>query len=94
MPTGIEKVYFGIYRETGCNRRYQIVYFTELDELERDAAMDRFVDGDTIYTGFLKKECLDESKRLLVEYLARWNAGTSPILEELVSSISFCLLET
>ena len=94
MLKGIEKVYFGIYKESGCDKPYRILYFTELDELERDTAMNRFVEGETIYTGFLKKACLDQGKRLLADYVARWNAGTSPIVEELVSSISSCLDES
>ncbi len=93
MPKRIEKVFFGIYKESGCDKRYQIVYFSELDEHERDTALNRFIEGETIYTGFLKKTCLDEAKQLLADYLARWNAGTSPVLEELVSSISSCLHE-
>jgi len=93
MLKGIEKVFFGIYKESGCDKRYQILYFSELDEHERDAAMNRFVEGETIYTGFLKKACLDQGKQLLADHLARWNAGTSPVLEELVSSISSCLHE-
>ena len=91
MLNGIEKVFFGIYKESGCDKPYRILYFTELDEDERDAAMNRFVEGETIYTGFLKEACLDQGKRLLEDYLARWNTGTSPVLEELVSSISSCL---
>ena len=94
MLKGSDKVFFGIYKESGHEEPYQILYFTELDDLERDAAMDRFVEGETIYTGYLKEACLDEGKRLLAGYLARWNAGTSPIVEELVSSISSCLHES
>ena len=93
MPKGSEKVFFGIYKESGHEEPYQIIYFTELDDRERDAAMDRFVEGETIYTGFLKVARLDEGKRLLTDYLDRWNAGTSPVVEELVSSISSCLHE-
>ena len=93
MLKGSEKVSIGIYKESGCDMPYQIVYSTELDEHERDAAMSRFVKGETIYTGFLKEACLDQGKQLLADNLARWNAGTSPIVEELVSPISSYLHE-
>ena len=90
---GSEKVFFGIYKESGCGKPYQIVYFTELDEHERDAAISQSVEGETTYTEFLKEACLDQGKQLLTDNLARWNAGTSPIIEDLVSSISSCLHE-
>ena len=91
MPKGDDKIMFGIYKESENDKPYQIIYFTELDEQERDTAMDRFVEGETIYTGFLKTTCLDEGKQLLADYLARWNDGSSPVVEELISSIAFCL---
>ena len=85
---GSEKVFFGIYKESGCGKPYPILYFTELDEHERDAEMSESVEGETIYTGFLKEARLDQGKHLLADNLARWNVGTSPIIEDLVSSIS------
>ena len=50
--------------------------------------MSESVEGETIYTGFLKEARLDQGKHLLADNLARWNVGTSPIIEDLVSSIS------
>ncbi len=55
--------------------------------------MSQSVEGETIYTGFLKEACLDQGKQLLTDNLARWNVGTSPIIEHLVSSISSRLHE-
>lgn len=55
--------------------------------------MSQSVEGETIYTGFLKEACLDQGKQLLTDNLARWNVGTSPIIENLVSSISSRLHE-
>ena len=65
MLKGSEKVSFRIYKESGCDRPCQIVYVTELDKHERDAAMSRSVEGETIDTGFLKEACLDQSKQFL-----------------------------
>ena len=78
---------------TRWKRIDRIVYVTELDKHERDVAISRSVEGETIDTGFLKEACLDQSRQFLADNLARWNAGTSPIMEELVSSISSCLHE-
>ena len=55
--------------------------------------MSQSVEGETIYTGFLQEACLDQGKQLLTDNLARWNVGTSPIIENLVSSISSRLHE-
>ena len=44
---------FEIYREGGYNRRYRVVYFTELDDHNRDHEIDRGVAGDNFLDGSL-----------------------------------------
>ena len=72
------KVMFEIYRESGYDRRYRVVYFTELDEHNKDQEIARATAGEHFYDGFLREQSLPEAKkaigqvleRLLAEYLA------------------------
>lgn len=67
-----EKTMFEIYREGGGNRRARVIYFTELEEHERDREIERAASGRTLFAGFLR----DDHKAAAKEEVAR-------ILEEL-----------
>jgi hypothetical protein len=70
-----EKVMFEIYREAGYDRRYRVVYFTELDEHNKDAEIARAVAGEHHYDGFLRSDQLPEAKRVIDSLLERLNRG-------------------
>ena len=70
-----EKVMFEIYREADYDRRYRVVYFTELDEHNKDAEIARATAGEHYHDGFLRAETLAEAKRVIVGLLERLNRG-------------------
>jgi hypothetical protein len=70
-----DKVMFEIYREAGYDRQYRVVYFTELDEHNKDAEIARATAGEHYYDGFLRAGTLPEAKRVIVSLLDRLNAG-------------------
>ena len=69
------KVMFEIYRESGYDRRYRVVYFTELDEHNKDQEIARATAGEHFYDGFLREESLPEAKRVIGQVLERLNRG-------------------
>ena len=79
MSPGIqsEKVMFQIYREPAFNRRYRVVYFTELDEHNKDREINDALRGESIFDGFLRNYTKEEAKRVVADILTRLNNGES-----------------
>jgi len=70
-----EKVMFEIYRETAFGRKYRVVYFTELDEHNREAEINDAMRGEHIFDGYLRNYTKEEAKRAVAALLERLNAG-------------------
>jgi hypothetical protein len=66
---------FEIYREAGYDRRYRVVYFTELDEHNKDMEIARATAGEHFCDGFLRGDSLAEAKRTIAGVLERLNRG-------------------
>ncbi len=56
-----EKTMFEIYREREFNKKFKVVYYTELTEHNKEAEINHALNGETIFDGFIK----DISKSLL-----------------------------
>ena len=69
------KVMFEIYREGGYDRRYRAVYFTELDEHNKDEEIARATAGEHFYDGFIWEKHLLDAKRAVNRLLDRLNNG-------------------
>jgi hypothetical protein len=70
-----EKVMFQIYREASYNRRYKVVYFTELNEHNKETEINRAMAGDHYFDGFLNGTRKEEAKAVIDRVLARLNDG-------------------
>lgn len=70
-----EKVMFQIYREASYNRRYKVVYFTELNEHNKETEINRAMAGDHYFDGFLNGSNKEEAKAVIDVVLARLNNG-------------------
>jgi hypothetical protein len=70
-----DKVMFEIYREEGYDRRFRVVYFTELDEHNKEAEIARATAGEHYYDGFLRVDVLPEAKRVVLQLIERLNRG-------------------
>ncbi len=68
---------FEIYREADYGRQYRVVYFTELDEHNKEAEINRAMAGEHFFDGFLRDLRKDEGKRRINEIVARLNKGES-----------------
>jgi hypothetical protein len=89
MSPGIQsdKVMFQIYREPAFNRRYRVVYFTELDEHNKDTEINDALRGETIFDGFLRNYTKEEAKRVVADILARLNNGETVEPAEIESQL-------
>jgi hypothetical protein len=70
-----EKVMFEIYRELSFNRRYRVVYFTELDEHNKDGEINDAMRGEHIFDGYFRNYIKEEAKNSVNKILERMNAG-------------------
>ena len=78
-----EKIMFEIYREASYNRRYKVVYFTELNEHNKETEINRAMAGDHFFDGFLSESKKDEAKAIIERVLDRLNSGETVRPEEL-----------
>jgi hypothetical protein len=82
------KIMFEIYREGSYNRRFKVVYFTELNEHNKETEINRALSGDHFLDGFLKETKKDEAKAIIDRALERLNEGEPVRPEELERELS------
>ncbi len=75
MPLTADKVMFEIYREAGYGRRCRVVYFTELDEHNKEAEINRAMAGEHVFDGFLRGSQSGPAKQAIQRLIDRLNAG-------------------
>ena len=70
-----DKVMFEIYRESTYTGKYQVVYFTELNEHNKEYEINRAMSGEHFYDGFIKNYRKDEAKEIIDTLIKRLNEG-------------------
>lgn len=66
---------FEIYREADYDRRFRVIYFTELDEHNKEREIARAMAGEHFFDGFLSERRKERGKQVLQELIDRLNAG-------------------
>ena len=66
---------FEIYRESAYNKKYRVVYFTELGDHDKDKEISRALAGDHVFDGFLDSQKRRDAKKTIAELLERLNDG-------------------
>ena len=74
---------FEVYREASYNRRYRVVYFTELNDNNKEAEINRAMAGDHFFDGFLNDKGKEEAKLIIERTLERLNKGEPVTPQEL-----------
>ena len=75
MPFESDKIMFEIYKETAYSGRYRVVYFTELQDNNKEAEISRAMAGEHIFDGFIRVYGKDKAKETVDKLLARLNNG-------------------
>lgn len=70
-----DKVMFEIYRETEYTGKYRVVYFTELQDHNKETEINHAMAGEHFFDGFIKNFSKDEAKELINGVLNRLNNG-------------------
>ena len=85
MPFESDKIMFEIYRETTYTGKYRVVYFTELQDHNKETEIGRALAGEHFYDGFIRAYRKDQAKELIAAILNRMNDG-EPLTPEQVES--------
>lgn len=70
-----DKTMFEIYKETTYQGRYKVVYFTELQDHNKEAEIMRAMAGEHFYDGYLRNYRKDQAKETISKLLERLNQG-------------------
>ncbi len=70
-----DRVMFEIYREAAFSGRYKAVYFTELNEHNRETEINNAMRGEHFYDGFIRNYGKDQAKQAINKILERLNSG-------------------
>ncbi len=75
MALATDRIMFEIYRETAYSGRYRVVYFTELNDHNRDTEINRALAGEHFFDGFIQSFRKDEAKKIIDAAVAQLNEG-------------------
>jgi hypothetical protein len=75
MAMESDKVMFEIYREATYTGKYRVVYYTELNENNKEWEINKAMSGEHFYDGFIKNYGKDEAKDIIEALLKRMNEG-------------------
>jgi hypothetical protein len=81
------KIMFEVYREGGYDRRYRVVYFTELNDHNRDTELNRCLAGESFMSGYLSVASRKEGRAVIAAALARLNDGEELTPDDLRSEL-------
>jgi hypothetical protein len=75
MAMESDKVMFEIYRDATYTGKYRVVYYTELNENNKEWEINKAMAGEHFYDGFIKNFGKDEAKDIIDALLKRMNDG-------------------
>ena len=82
-----DKVMFEIYREEGYDRRYRVLYFTELGEHDKEREINRALAGEHVFDGFLDATRMPDARQAIAALLAALANAGAPDPEEIRSRL-------
>lgn len=83
-----DKVMFEIYKETDYTGKYRVVYFTELQDHNKETEINHALAGEHFFDGFIKNYRKDEAKEIINTLLTRLNEGERLAPEEVEQALA------
>ena len=72
-----DKIMFEIYKANDYSKEYRVIYFSELDDHNRDKEIDRAMKGDHYFDGFIFTLKKERAMKQLQDIVDRLNGGES-----------------
>lgn len=88
MAYATDRIMFEIYRETTYSGRYRVVYFTELNDHNRETEINRALAGEHFYDGFINSFRKAEAKAIIEATIAQLNEGKTVAPEALTEALA------
>ena len=82
-----DKTMFEIYRDLKYGTRFRVVYFTELQDHNKEAEINRAMAGEHFVDGFIRDYHKEDAKTRIDELLSRMNEGEAIPPEKFLSSL-------
>jgi hypothetical protein len=70
-----KKTMFEIYRDAEGNGEYRVIYFTELDDHNKETEIGAAMRGEHLFDGFLLNQEKAQGKRIVATLIDRLNRG-------------------
>ncbi|MEO8446584.1 MAG: hypothetical protein ABI528_03770 [bacterium] len=77
-----DKTMFEIYREKEFNKKFRVVFYTELTEHNKETEINRALNGETIFDGFLKDNNKENGKGIIKDLLREMNSNQEGFTKE------------
>jgi hypothetical protein len=87
MPFESEKTMFEVYRDVTYDSGYRVVYFTELQDHNKEAEINRAMAGEHYVDGFIRDLTKDDAKAVIDSLLARMNEGERIAPEQFLNTL-------
>ena len=81
-----DKTMFEIYREKDFNKKFRVVFYTELTEHNKEFEINQALNGETIFDGFLKDLRKDDGKAVIRDLLKEMNSVENALNREDIRS--------
>ena len=75
MPFELDKIMFEVYKEATYSGKYRVVYFTELQDHNKEAEINRAMVGEHFFDGFIRAYRKEQAKETIDKLLNRLNEG-------------------
>ena len=83
-----DKIMFEIYKEATYSGQYRVVYFTELQDHNKETEINRAMAGQHFYDGFIGQYRKDQAKEAIAQILERLNRGEQVEKDELTKALA------
>ena len=77
-----DKLMFEIYRQKDFNKKFKLIIYTELNEHNKEAEINRALDGESVFDGFIRDNAKVEAKKVLAEMIDEMNKNNQALKEE------------
>ena len=78
-----EKIMFEIYKDSMYNKKFKVVYYSELNEHNKHSEISRAMSGEHYFDGFIKDYRKDEAKKIIEEIVTGLNDGKMVSAQEI-----------
>ena len=83
MSLASDRIMFEIYKETAYTGGYHVVYFTELQDHNKESEISHAMAGEHFYDGFIKNYGKEQAKKVINRILERLNGGENVSVAEI-----------